>query len=90
MSILNNFVCVKPLEQGPFGSSDSNEFEVLDSVEHAGEPPYQTVSRGEIIIVEADHVIKTLVKNKERFYVKEENIIEVFDGPDKNDPGSPA
>lgn len=87
MTMLNNYVCIKPLNTGPISLSEGegNEYEVLDSVDHNdGGDTYKNVARGEVIVVAESSVIKTTVKNKERFYVKEEDIIEVFDGPDKN------
>lgn len=87
MTMLNNYVCIKPLNTGPISLSEGegNEYEVLDSVEHTeGDDIYRNVGRGEVIVVAESSVIKTTVKNKDRLYVKEEDIIEVFDGPDKN------
>ena len=63
---------IKPLKQGMISTAGGNEYEVLSS-------ELENYISGDIVIVEDAYVVKAMVKGKEFFFVKEENVLAVYD-----------
>ena len=95
---LNNHIHITPLKKGMLGSAGQNEYEVADieggfvrdAVLRTSDSRDHVVLMGDIVIVEPDIIIRTLVDGKEELFIKESDIIAKKVRPDQYSESVPA